>query len=104
MMLLDLVMPRMAGRPNAAKRAITEMTTSSSMIVKAKPDFSNGRDGALRRPRPLEAVGTGWPTLPAHSVAPRDAARTAQRAVPTTKIAAVVEWVAAHSPVHLRLG
>ncbi|HXS68429.1 MAG TPA: EsaB/YukD family protein [Candidatus Polarisedimenticolia bacterium] len=42
-----------------------------------------GRDGALRRPRPRPADGTEFSTALTYSIAPLNAARTAQRAVPT---------------------
>ena len=65
-----------------------ELQTAASMapfvIYKLKDEASRGRDIALRCPRLRGAGGTCAVERPIAMIAPLDAARTAQRAVPTT--------------------
>ncbi len=61
-----------------------------------------GRDAALRRRRPRSADGTEFSSVLTRPVAPLNAARTAQRAVPTKYCAAVFALLLAFSLVDAR--
>src|SRR5262245_60549372 len=73
-----------------------------SLILGDGP-LREGRDIALRCPRPRAAGGTSDST---HPIARLNAARTAQRAVPTRFMRSLAVWITLISPLvaHAHLG